>query len=291
MRSKFKTLEDAEEMLDLNYSQDENYSQSSSTALNDPFETISSLFERLTMKQKIYIFEKNYLLEVNPNLTYEFIPDGFVELMAKALNTLFTKKKDNLFLYLAKCFGEFREDGNPRMPVDRMPFGLISHNLKFFGVKNAGTLKAPDDYSSWMQTMYSRFGLSWAALHLGPMWSFEDNSDIVTAALDKSGLREVLCKTNHVESTEETPKLLEDDDIVVKALNESGLGDIVFSDKSQESSMRKSYSMLWANITKAQKNEIEDADVTPRDIEIMYGLQPKRQRNVCVRDPLEVYIY
>jgi len=73
---------------------------------------------------------------------------------------LYQNSKENLFLCLKKCL-QLNSDGTTAMPLDRMPFGLISHNLKFFSVANAGTLKAPEDYKSWMETMYARFGQSW----------------------------------------------------------------------------------------------------------------------------------
>ncbi len=63
------------------------------------------------------------------------------------------------------------------MPLDRMPFGLIAHNLKFFASDNVTNLRAPDDYRSWCQSMYTLFGNKWASMHLGPMWSYEVESE------------------------------------------------------------------------------------------------------------------
>ena len=65
------------------------------------------------------------------------------------------------------------------MPLDRMPFGLIAHNLKFFASDNVANIQAPDDYKSWCQSMY-----------LGPMWSYEVGSDNLNAAIctDSSSL-------------------------------------------------------------------------------------------------------
>lgn len=51
-----------------------------------------------------------------------------------------------------------------------------------------------------METMYLCFGQSWAALHLGPMWSYveeihaekvthEAEVDVLATALEESGLR------------------------------------------------------------------------------------------------------
>ena len=39
------------------------------------------------------------------------------------------------------------------MPPDRMVFGLIAHNLKFFASDNVSNLQAADDYKSWCESM------------------------------------------------------------------------------------------------------------------------------------------
>lgn len=57
-----------------------------------------------------------------------------------------------------------------------MPFGLISHNLRFFASDNASHLEAQPDYKSWYQSMYTLFGNKWAAMHNGPMWSYIDTT-------------------------------------------------------------------------------------------------------------------
>ena len=91
--------------------------------------------------------------------------------------------KDNLILHAAHCFGEQRQgDASPRMPLDRMPFGLVAHNLKFFASDNVANIQAPDDYKSWCQSMYTLFGNKWASMHLGPMWSYEVGKNISDAA-------------------------------------------------------------------------------------------------------------
>ena len=80
--------------------------------------------------------------------------------------------KDNLIYHAARCFGEQRQgETGRRMPLDRMPFDLVAHNVKLFASDNVANLQAPDDYKSWCQSMYTLFGNKWASMHLGPMWS------------------------------------------------------------------------------------------------------------------------
>ena len=62
-----------------------------------------------------------------------FLPPNFLVLAAKAMAVLYANGKDNLIYHAACCFGEQRHGNTgPRMPLDRMPFGLIAHNLKLF---------------------------------------------------------------------------------------------------------------------------------------------------------------
>ena len=144
---------------------------------------ISSGFTQLTKWQREQLvntyFANGWMLTFN-NMTSTFIPVDFMPLLGKAMSVLSTNDKDNLFYHAAKCFGEQRPGTNyPRMPLNRMPIGLIAHNLKFFASDNVCKLQAPDDYKSWCQSMYTLFGNKWASMHLGPMWSYkvEDEGD------------------------------------------------------------------------------------------------------------------
>ena len=113
----------------------------------------------------------------------DFLPFNFLVLAAKAMAVLHANGKDNLIYHAARCFGEQRQGSTgPRMPLDRMPFGLVAHNLKFFASDNVSNLQAPDDYKSWCQSMYTLFGNKWASMHLGPMWSYEVSENISATA-------------------------------------------------------------------------------------------------------------
>ena len=152
---------------------------------------VSSGFSSLTPRQReqllIHLFQKWMVEDINPCLDATFVPPQLLPLVANAMSVLRAGNKDNLIYYAARCFGEQRHGGaSPRMPLDRMPFGLISHNLKFFSSDNVYTLQAPDDYKSWCQSMYTLFGNKWASMHLGPMWSYEVESEHVPVTNDSS---------------------------------------------------------------------------------------------------------
>ena len=117
------------------------------------------------------------------DLDSNFLPSNFLVLAAKAMAVLHAYGKDNLIYHAARCFGEQRQGNTgPGMPLDRMPFGLIAHNLKFFASDNVSNLQAPDDYKSWCQSMYKLFGNKWASMHLGPMWSYDVSENVSATA-------------------------------------------------------------------------------------------------------------
>ena len=90
------------------------------------------------------------------------------------MNVLQSAGKDNIIYHTARCFGQKRPGQDmPRLPLDRMPFGIIAHNLKFFASDNVRYLQAPEDYKSWCQSMYTMFENKWASMRLGPLWSYE----------------------------------------------------------------------------------------------------------------------
>ena len=143
---------------------------------------VSSGFVELTKRQRqqlmVYLFHKWPKLDVHQELNANYVSLDFLPLLSNALKVLLVNGKNNVLYDAARCFGEMRpEEDCPRMPLSRMPFGLISHNLRFFASDNASYLEAPPDYKSWYQSMYTLFGNKWAAMHNGPMWSYPGNTD------------------------------------------------------------------------------------------------------------------
>lgn len=150
---------------------------------------VSSGFLKLTSRQRqqllIHLFQKWLVEDINPDLDATFVPQRFIPIVAKAMSVLYAGNKDNLIYHAARCFEEQPHGGDiPRMPLDRMLFNLIAHNLKFFASDNVSNLQAPDDYRSWCQSMYTLFGNKWASMHMGPMWSYEIESEHVPVTND-----------------------------------------------------------------------------------------------------------
>ena len=95
------------------------------------------------------------------------------------LKTYKSLERKILYTILARSVGESRPGGSgPRMSLDRMPFGLIHHNLQFFAKDNVSNLHPCEHYAEWLTTMFAHFGHKWDKLYQGPMWSYDgDSSD------------------------------------------------------------------------------------------------------------------
>jgi hypothetical protein len=115
-------------------------------------EEIVNSFAILTKNQRAQLIQELFTvyvqMDINSDIFPSYLTKDFSSLIGKGLNTLHRHGKENLFLYMGKCFGQLREDGTPQLPLDKMPSGLIAHNLKFFSCENAGTLEAPQDYKT-----------------------------------------------------------------------------------------------------------------------------------------------
>ena len=116
------------------------------------------------------------------------------------METLYKGRKQNLIYSLSKCF----EGPAPRMDLNRMPYGLLDYNIRFFACNRPEKLGMEENYASWLKTMFSQFGHKWLCLHRGPVWQYEvepqaavhvnvdetdsSNMDIIQSALQQSSL-------------------------------------------------------------------------------------------------------
>ena len=62
-----------------------------------------------------------------------FVPTDFIKLAGCSLKNLQDVGLGNTLYFLVQSIDQLRSDGTgPRMPLDRMPFGFIHHNLELF---------------------------------------------------------------------------------------------------------------------------------------------------------------
>jgi hypothetical protein len=116
-------------------------------------------------------------LRQDMGLKMSYVPLDFLNLASLSMELLSDSNKDNVVYQLSKALGVKRPDGRPRMPIDRMPFGLLAYNIKFFTLEDVSNLHATPDYVEWQTTMFSHFGQKWDRLHRGPMLSFDKDEN------------------------------------------------------------------------------------------------------------------
>ena len=97
-------------------------------------DVVTSGFLGLTRRQRTqmmtYMFSKWLLLDVSSELNGLYVPNNFLPLVGQAMKALKENNKQNLIHDASRCFGDLHPETNqPRMPIGRMPFGLISYNF------------------------------------------------------------------------------------------------------------------------------------------------------------------
>lgn len=152
-------------------------------------ESVTEQFKKLSACQRLQLLTQLYeevaIQDFSKDLKW-FVPKNYEKLSLHGMQNLQSKGKSNTIFHLCKSIGEVRPDGSTtRMPIMRMPFGLIAYNCEFFSRDDVTNLHASEDYIQWMETMYAHFGNKWACLHNGPMWSYDkDENDEETRDTD-----------------------------------------------------------------------------------------------------------
>jgi len=90
--------------------------------------------------------------------------------MLSGMKFLYDQGKNNIVYDMADIIA------NGKMKLDRMPFGLIDYNIRFFAAEFSVKLTMEDHYASWQETMLAHFGHRWVALNRGPMWAYETDT-------------------------------------------------------------------------------------------------------------------
>ena len=239
MAKKYNTLTEAEEKLNIDYisstldlrsTTDQLSSTPQQTAvIDDPlspvFQSSPSLIEKksirglvgdvvqdflkcfkgpMSSRLKVQVLQYLFKLTVVEfgNVDYfEFMHPDFLNICMRATKTLYQEKKHNLILKLCKCFDRTDPESPTRMPLDRMPFGLIDYNIRFFASNHTEKIGYEEHYGLWLDTMFAQFGHKWLCLHRGPAWQYErqveENSpnkessnekSLVEMALEQSGV-------------------------------------------------------------------------------------------------------
>ena len=127
---------------------------------------------RLKMQVMQYLFQLTVVEFVDIDF-FKFIHPDFLNICMRATRTLYQEKKHNLILELCKCFDRPDPNSPTRMPLGRMPFGLIDYNIRFFASNRTEKIGYEEHYGLWLDTMFAQFGHKWLCLHRGPAWQYE----------------------------------------------------------------------------------------------------------------------
>ena len=125
-----------------------------------------------------------------------FIHGDCLEKVTKGILTLHSAGKENILYQLANIIAE------KKMDMERMPFGLIDYNIRFFNAASAVKIKMEEHYAVWQETMFAHFGHKWVSLNRGPMWQYDEDEvlmetenvpcgDILAEALNSAGILDV----------------------------------------------------------------------------------------------------
>ena len=135
------------------------------------------------------------MIEQKHGLSFlHFLHGDCMEVVTNGILALHKAGKENIVYRLAHVFGK------NKMDMQRMPFGLIDYNIRFFNAESTANLKMEEHYALWQETMFAHFGHKWVSLNRGPMWQYDEEEeevkekdavqscDILAEALSSAGI-------------------------------------------------------------------------------------------------------
>ena len=263
------------------------------------FSYVLEHFVKLTAVQRMQLGSSLLQLIIQKDFSEDmshFVPSDFLSLLFLSMEILFKKERENTIYHLCKAIAERRLD------IDRMPFGLISYNCKFFASDDASNLSASEDYKKWMETMYCYFGNAWVSLFLGPMWSYETvedstvsnvQNDIVTqemvntfgqlsipdcpeTSVGTNGINMSLSDVHSMASGDNPASVVHS---VTSGDNISSSDGMVSGDNNTVSGVGcQRLSTLWSGLSSSELQEMAEAEVDHRDIAVLHNVTPPQSR-------------
>ena len=131
------------------FKQPSNSSESLGDIINNFITTFKCMSSSRLKKQLVKYLYKLFVIEFAGMPLFQFVQPDFLELSLNAMRTLFEEGKQNLVHSISKCFERRENEGcnlETRMPLNRMPFGLIDYNLRFFAFSYTQKLGVEEHY-------------------------------------------------------------------------------------------------------------------------------------------------
>ncbi len=78
--------------------------------------------------------------------------------------------QDNIIHHAARCFLLRDDNSQTRLPIRRMPFGLLDYIVRFFSLRKTNNLRCEKDYEECQVSIYANFCVQWVSMRGGPAW-------------------------------------------------------------------------------------------------------------------------
>lgn len=79
-------------------------------------------------------------------------------------------ERSNVLYNFSKATAILRSDGSDTLlPMKWLPMGLLEYCASFFTATSVSEIQCPDDYKSWLTTMFCLFRTKWVKMFSGPM--------------------------------------------------------------------------------------------------------------------------
>lgn len=320
----------AEGLLSPMFSQSPNKNLSTSTTgdmVKDFISQTVMMTKRMKWQVLCFLYKQLVIGEGGPELA-SFIRPNFLDVSLKAMQSLLAEEKHNLIYNLCVCFERRDNDTlETRMPMNRMPFGLLDYNIRYFAANSNQKLGIEEHYAQWLETMFSHFGHKWLCLHRGPFWQYDvqdDNcdQDIPMSQLEQlettghllntEAANQTLVNTENVnqtlENTENVNETLEHptNSLIADALADLHIDLDEFQSPPQstanhshvqESQLmcnsfnRKTVTNLWTSLSREESLELVEGGMSPEVMEQHHRIQPTKIKipvNPAMYDPMKV---
>jgi len=283
----------------------------SGLTVGDAIVEVCTLFKKMSLRLKkqlvTYLFRQLIRNVVGDFGFLKFVRRDFLDIALQAMKKLYCSQKNNLVYLLCKCF--LPPDDQPcnasdtRLPLDRMPFGLLDYNIHFFAAESTVHLETEPHYARWLESMYAHFGHKWLCLFRGPTWQYEeeDHHQVQQREVD---VLEMALQVSDISLSVDS----EDVEDVEGCVMEGGVGEESCGQKRKigeetanpatvhgaSTTRRANVSTLWSRLDHDDITEINEAAEDPKAVQEGAGVAPQQvwqKQNSGIYNPLKVTIY
>ena len=258
-------------------------------------------------KQVLNCLFQDYVTEYGGMDFFSFVKHDFMDVSLSAMKTLFDEGKHNLLHCMSGCFQRTESQQETRMPLNRMPFGLIDYNLRFFSASSPQKLGIEEHYSSWLETMFAHFGQKWLCLFRGPFWQYDlqeihNGNPILSMQHNNVEKTSVANQEEHsvenlsiidsalhdscIDLDQYTDPVFEYTDPITECIEVSCSPDVVnpVLDEAWKYPVSQR-SFLWSQMSEEDRKAIEDEQISPELMEEHHNIKPPSRMKSKQKNP------